>query len=344
MSMRIGKALVVDDDPRTRKAANNLLLTVTRQPFDYAGSVVEAVELLKRNNYVCIVAGSEIPAIAGEPPRRQDLENLLDEVDRLKGLLKPPVVCLHARPADMDDDAWTSWVSDMSLKGVVKWVRKPFPSGGRTPDRMLKKVMNGQYIRVVKAPPLTPGEMMAAPLQAEYRCAPSEQVRVDVEAAKGSDCVTARQGSDALGAKLDAAALTCKLTKIVDGCGKNGPLASLPQDVALLAPAPDAAASGVQEASSPPNIWASVPNEPVEIDEFMTRFCQKRTKETRMFRKRALLAAARNKTVTLPPLANKRKSGQANRYFTHDLVTAWQGFIDAGVDLPALMKDTGEAA
>ncbi len=117
-------------------------------------------------------------------------------------------------------------------------------------------------------------------------------------------------------------------------------------DVPTLGPAP---AESKEPAPPPPpsapatpaieGRWASIPNEPVEIDEFMTRFCEKRTKETRMFRKRALLAAARNNTVALPPLANTRKSGQANKYFTHDLMAAWQGYIDAGVDLPALLSD-----
>ena len=82
--------------------------------------------------------------------------------------------------------------------------------------------------------------------------------------------------------------------------------------------------------------WASVSNEAVEIDDFMARFCEQRSKENRMYRKRALLAAARHGTVTLPPLAGPRKHGQPNRYFVRDLLAAWQGFMDEGVDLPPL--------
>lgn len=83
--------------------------------------------------------------------------------------------------------------------------------------------------------------------------------------------------------------------------------------------------------------WASIPNEPIELNDFMARFCEHLSKKTRMYRKRALLAAARHKTVTMPPLAAARKHGQANKYFTHDLVAAWQGFIDEGVDLQPLL-------
>jgi len=41
--------------------------------------------------------------------------------------------------------------------------------------------------------------------------------------------------------------------------------------------------------------------------------------------------------VKLPPLAGKRKHGQSNKYFTHDLLAAWQSFLDEGVDLPPLL-------
>ena len=66
----------------------------------------------------------------------------------------------------------------------------------------------------------------------------------------------------------------------------------------------------------------------------MARFCEHRSKENRKCRKRALLAAARHGTVKLPPLAAPRKQGQANKYFIHDLLASWQGFLDEGVDLP----------
>ena len=83
--------------------------------------------------------------------------------------------------------------------------------------------------------------------------------------------------------------------------------------------------------------WPDVPNDPVTLDEFMAKSCEPRSKENRKFRKRALLAAARHGTVALPPLAASRKQGQANKYFVHDLLAAWQGFIDEGVDLPPLL-------
>ncbi|MCG3178263.1 MAG: hypothetical protein BIFFINMI_00589 [Phycisphaerae bacterium] len=82
--------------------------------------------------------------------------------------------------------------------------------------------------------------------------------------------------------------------------------------------------------------WPDVPNEPITVDAFMARFCEAKKKDYRMYRKRALLAAARHKTVTMPPLASPRKHGQPNTYWTHDLLRAWQGYRDEDVELPAL--------
>jgi len=83
--------------------------------------------------------------------------------------------------------------------------------------------------------------------------------------------------------------------------------------------------------------WPNVPSDPVTLDEFMAKYCERRSKENRKFRKRALLAAARHGTVALPPLAAPRKHGQANRYFARRLSDAWQGFLDEGVDLPPML-------
>ena len=86
-----------------------------------------------------------------------------------------------------------------------------------------------------------------------------------------------------------------------------------------------------------PGPWANIPNESITLDEFMARFCDKRSKELRRYRRQALLAAARNGTVTMPALAGSYESGQSYKYFTHDLLVAWQGFLDEGVDLPPLL-------
>jgi hypothetical protein len=88
-----------------------------------------------------------------------------------------------------------------------------------------------------------------------------------------------------------------------------------------------------------PRPWADIPNQPVTLDEFMAKYCEKRTEQSRRSRRRALLGAARNHkdTIKMPALAGSRKSGQSNKYFVHDLLKAWQGFLDEDVGLPPLL-------
>ena len=356
-NVRVGKALIVDGDEKTRAAACNLLLTSARQPFDCASSFTEAVELLKRSNYVCIFAGSEIPAFAGETPRRQDLENLLDEIDRLKGSFKPPVVCLYTRAMDVDDDTWTCWVTDMSLRGVIKWVKKPFPSSGRTPDRVLKKVLNGQYVRVVKATPLTPAELMAAPLGDESeleaappRSRPREQVLI-------GPLLSAENYLP----EMDTDAIVAKLGKMLGKAGASNDTTESPNVPKSKVPEPDTSKSDTLPltarpkhdpitvttastatatpavAAAPDNDrWKNIPNDPITLDGFMAEFCEPRSKELRVCRKNALLAATRNGTVKLPPLAGIHKPGMPYRFLVHDLLVAWPGFLNEKVDLPPL--------
>ena len=86
-----------------------------------------------------------------------------------------------------------------------------------------------------------------------------------------------------------------------------------------------------------PATSAGIPNEPIALDAFMARYCEKRSGQLRRFRRHALLGAARNGKVTLPPVAGPHRSGQAKKHFTHDLLAAWQGFLDERVDLPPLL-------
>ncbi len=86
-----------------------------------------------------------------------------------------------------------------------------------------------------------------------------------------------------------------------------------------------------------PGPWASIPNEPIALDQFMVKYCEVRTRNLRRSRRNALLGAARNQTVRLPPLASRHKSGQSNKYFIHDLLKAWQGYQDENLDLPPLL-------
>jgi len=125
-----------------------------------------------------------------------------------------------------------------------------------------------------------------------------------------------------------------------DAKDKPSPEKSLPTPEPARAAAPEPAASR----PAGDKRWGSVPNEAVELDDFMAKFCEQRSKENRACRKRALLAAARHGTVELPPLVAPRKHGQPNRYFVHGLLVGWPGFINNGVDLPPLLPQWRDPA
>lgn len=55
----------------------------------------------------------------------------------------------------------------------------------------------------------------------------------------------------------------------------------------------------------------------------MARFCQERSKQNRICRKKALLAAARHGTVKLPKLAFPHRHGRAKKCFVRALLAAW---------------------
>lgn len=87
-----------------------------------------------------------------------------------------------------------------------------------------------------------------------------------------------------------------------------------------------------------PGPWANLANEPITLDQFMVRFCEEHKGTYIAARRRALLAADRNETVRLPEHVEPWTSGQVKRYFTHDLLDTWQGFIHYNkVNLPGLL-------
>jgi len=81
-------------------------------------------------------------------------------------------------------------------------------------------------------------------------------------------------------------------------------------------------------------IGDGVAHKAVTLDDFMARFCQERSKQNRICRKKALLAAARHGAVKLPELAVPHKHGRAKKQFVHDMPGSWQGFLDEGMDPP----------
>lgn len=340
MSMRIGKVLVVVHDEKIRQAAEEILLGGIRQAYDIATSLTEALELIAINNYVAILMSCEFPTSPGGDPRRQNAENLVDESDRLKGEFKPPVVCLLHKMADQDKFQYADWIQDMTIRGVVKFVPTPFRKAGKTPDRSLKKILDGQYIRLVHAKSKTAGELMAGPSRATAdvadggKAAGQANVIAEIEGSAIKKMIMKVMSGDAL--RLADLAASRRPAKPSQMDSNIMPLEPLPDQ----APNDDDDVPSVVAKANPapvPAHWAGIPNDVVTIDEFLLDRCGATNKRYRINRKKALLTAARHSTVTMPPQAQPHKQGHANRYFVHDLLSAWQGFSDAGVELPPVV-------
>lgn len=267
-------ALVIEDDPDIINVIADALASLGHE-YDTACSQQEAARRLKANRYDYVLMDISIPARAQNGVARiQNTENLLEKLQELRGDQAPPVIIMTDYA--VDDLKLTVNVMRLAMSmyrfGVVDVIAKPFPSAGRTLDRVIKKVLSGKV----------------------------ERVRIRW----------------------------------------SGVPAGKEDDEEPPSPAPQAKAEGqyVSDRPAPEPAWKGVPNDPVTLDDFMARFCEHRSRDNRKCRKRALLAAARHKTVTLPALAAPRKHGQANKYFVQDLLAAWEGFRGEGVDLPPLLS------
>lgn len=290
--MKTPKVLVIEHEEQTRIALDEVLSAMGYK-YDTATNLAQARAAMSEDGHALILLGGELPARPGGTPRMQNVENFLDETAEMRKGPKPPVVLMIHRRPEADEEDKLRWAGDMRARGVRTFLCKPFRTVGRTPDRVIKKLLAGQSETVTFA----------------------RSAAAAVPPARTSNI----EPLSPLPAGLDTP------PRAASGKG-NPPAGSATPDVA-----------GKQPAKVVDQAWPSVPNEPIELDEFMANFCESRSREIRMYRKRALLAAARHGTVTLPPLAGPRKKGQSCRYFTHDLLAAWPGFVDQGVDVPPLL-------
>jgi CheY-like chemotaxis protein len=270
--MTLHKALVVDDDPHAIEMVEDVLSALGHE-HDSAGSLLEARGFLKTSNYSYVLLDLEFPARSRRcVPRIQNAENFLDGMRESKGKQAIPVIVMSDRSADCAEITveMMRLAANLRDKGVTDFIHKPFPTAGRTLDRVIKKVL-------------------------------------------GENGTPRRRKPRRSSAK-----------------GKT--------------PRPIPIAKSQEKPSPKKSPWGHIFNEPITLDQFMATYCEKRSKETRKYRRKALLATARNKkrgkgSVALPPPAVPHKNGRPKEYFTHDLLSVWPGFQDEGVDLPSLLSE-----
>ena len=224
----------------------------------------------------------EIPARGWRSqPRIQNSVNLLDQIRESDDDGIVPVIIMSDRTPENSEVAveMMRLAADLTGKEAVDYIHKPFPTAGRTLDRVIKKVLgdNGMPVRHNRRRKSSNGKTPIR-ISAGGRGASSDQ-------AESGDAKPTKASRDSL----------------------------------------------LNESNEP--------NEPITLNEFMAKYCEKISKDRCRCRREALLAAARHRTITMPPLAERYKRGRAKKYFVHGLFDAWHDFRDKGVILPELKAE-----
>jgi len=147
-------ALVVEDDPQSLDLIEDVLVVLDHK-HDVAATLLEARRLARANEYSYILLDIEFPARSPRGiPRIQNAESFLEDLTAGKGDEAPPVIIMNDRAAgdlDLTEDMMRLAMS-LCRKGAIDLIKKPFPTAGRTLDRVIKKVLGKKPIRIPARP------------------------------------------------------------------------------------------------------------------------------------------------------------------------------------------------
>ena len=139
-------ALVVEDDPQSLDLIEDVLVVLDHK-HDVAATLLEARRLARANEYSYILLDIEFPARSPRGiPRIQNAESFLEDLTAGKGDEAPPVIIMNDRAAgdlDLTEDMMRLAMS-LCRKGAIDLIKKPFPTAGRTLDRVIKKVLGSK--------------------------------------------------------------------------------------------------------------------------------------------------------------------------------------------------------
>jgi len=136
------RALIVEDDPAIIHTVVDAMASLEHE-YDTACSQEEALKRMAEKSYSYILLDIQIPARAQNGVARiQNTENLLEKISG-KGKTAPPIVILSdyvVSGLEQTVDLMRLAIS-LARKGAVDIIGKPFPTAGRTLDRVIKKVL-----------------------------------------------------------------------------------------------------------------------------------------------------------------------------------------------------------
>ncbi|MDP6634840.1 MAG: hypothetical protein QGG42_08090 [Phycisphaerae bacterium] len=171
-------ALVVEDDPQSLDLIEDVLVVLGHK-HDVAATLLEARRLVGTNEYSYILLDIEFPARSPRGiPRIQNAESFLEDLAAGQGEDAPPVIIMNDRAAgdlDLTEDMMRLAMS-LCRKGAMDLIKKPFPTAGRTLDRVIKKVLGKTPIRI----PTRRGESRKAAKPLSGGRGDASNLRVDV--------------------------------------------------------------------------------------------------------------------------------------------------------------------
>ncbi|RKY23854.1 MAG: hypothetical protein DRP83_08560 [Planctomycetota bacterium] len=269
-------ALIVEHDSETVETIVDILDSLGHK-FDATHSQSDAMKRVQAGDYSYILLDLEIPARTRTGrPRIQNTENFLERLGQEKSGDRPPVIVMSSCQAE--DTGHTvemmRLAKNLHIKGATDFIGRPFPTAGRTLDRVIKKVLG------IKD---KPSGQKAKPKSVERKISKRKSL-------------IKKEGSPP---------------------PANG---GTPEKFGIIAKA----------------LWNHVPNEPITLNQFMAKFCSQQKGTYMAGRRKALLAADRNKSVMLPAYVKPWTRGQAKKYLTHDLLDAWPSYFVKSLVPPLL--------
>ena len=136
-------ALIIEDDPATIDSITDILDSL-EHTYDTAYGQTDALKRMAERDYSYVLLDIQISVRAqGGEARIQNTENLLEKLSD-RGKPVPPIIILSDYFVECDQEKLVDVMRmaiSLARKGAVDIIAKPFPTAGRTLDRVIKKVL-----------------------------------------------------------------------------------------------------------------------------------------------------------------------------------------------------------
>lgn len=140
------KALVVEDDDRIIASIEDTLFSIGHK-HDWATNQHDAQQMLREHEYDYVLLDLQIPAKPNRGGADKEFGcNLLQDIQRIKGRCRTPVIVMTAYSADCLD-----LTTELHANGASEFIAKPFSNKGRTLASVIRRVLTDH---TTKHPPV----------------------------------------------------------------------------------------------------------------------------------------------------------------------------------------------